>query len=77
MKRIIEDTKKNRRCSEKISKRLFQAQGLIGISRADLHKNTKLSYSTIDKVLAGYLGCSIICLKIVADELNVPMKELF
>ena len=77
MKRPIPESKANKLCSTKISKRLFKAQGDTGISRADLHKQVGLSYSTIDKVLAGYLGCSIYNLKLVADALSVPMKELF
>ena len=77
MKKQIPDTKVNRLCSKKISERLLKAQGVTGVSRADLHRNTKLSYSTIDKVMAGYLGCSVYNLKLVADSLFVDMKELF
>lgn len=63
--------------SAKISKRLKQAQGQTGISRADLVRFTGLSAPTVDNIVEGYLLSSVYNLKLVADQLSVPMKELF
>lgn len=76
MSEITRESHPNR-FSDKISKALKQQQGYLGFSRAKLSRMTKLSRPTVDKVMEGYLSCSVYNLKLVADALSVPMKELF
>ena len=65
------------RYSDRISLQLRRKQGELGLSAAKISRECGLSIPTVASILDGYLNASVYNLKLVADVLQVKMKELF